>query len=174
MGKKTEPELDEDGNPIPPQHQETDPEGDDPIDDDDTLGKFKKIRENYENKLSDKDKEIEKLKEQLKAKDIKVDETIDELTGEVNEKLEQAEKMKELQNTVNELVKDKAEATVDKFIQQGKIAPAQRESALKLCLSDNDTFMALYENAKPIVQTENKRISAPAGIAESLMNYFKK
>ena len=28
MGKKTEPELDEEGNPIPPQHQETDPEGD--------------------------------------------------------------------------------------------------------------------------------------------------
>ena len=26
MGKKTEPELDEEGNPIPPQHQETDPE----------------------------------------------------------------------------------------------------------------------------------------------------
>lgn len=53
MGKKTEPELDEEGNPIPPQHQETDPEGDNHIDDDDTLGKFKKIRENYESKLSD-------------------------------------------------------------------------------------------------------------------------
>lgn len=160
-------------NPNPNPEPNPNPTGDH-SGDEDTLDKFKKIRENYENKLSDKDKEIEKLKEQLKAKDIKVDETIDELTGEVTEKLEQAEKMKELQNTVNELVKDKAEATVDKFIQQGKIAPAQRETALKLCLSDNDTFMALYENAKPIVQTENKRISAPAGIAESLMNYFKK
>ena len=174
MGKKTEPELDEEGNPIPPQHQETDPEGDDHIDDDDTLGKFKKIRENYESKLSDKDKEIEELKKQLKQKETKVDETIDELTDEVNEKLEQAEKMKELQNTVNELVKDKAEATVDKFIQEGKIAPAQRETALKLCLSDNDTFMSLYENARPIVQTQQKRVSAPAGIADSIMNYFKK
>ena len=173
MAKQTkEPKLDENGNPIDPQHQ--DPNHNEEQNDDDTLGKFKKIRENYETQLSEKDKEIEELKEQLKAKDIKVDETIEELTDEVNEKVKQAEKMKELQNTVNELVKDKAEATVDKFIQEGKIAPAQRETALKLCLSDNDTFMSLYENAKPIVQTENKRISAPAGIAESIVSYFKK
>ena len=174
MGKKTEPELDEEGNPILPQHQETDPEGDDHIDDDDPLGKFKKIRENYESKLSDKDKEIEELRKQLKEKESEVDNTIDNLQDEVNEKVAQAEKMKELQDTVNQLVQDKAEATVDKFIQQGKIAPAQRETALKLCLSDNDTFLEFYENAKPIVETQNKRVSAPAGVAERISNYLKK
>lgn len=165
--------FDENGNPIPDDPaQETNPNPDD-IPDDDTLGKFKKIRENYESKLSDKDKEIEKLKEQLKAKDNEVDETLGELTDEVNEKLEQAEKMKELQSTVNELVKDKAEATVDKFIREGKLAPSQRETALKLCLSDNDTFLDLYENAKPIVETQNTRKSVPAGVAGRIANYFK-
>ena len=140
---------------------------------DDVLDKFKKIKENYESKLTDKDKEIEELKEQLKAKESEVNNTIDDLNDEVNEKLEQVEKMNELQATVNELLKDKAEATVDKFIQEGKIAPAQRDTALKLCLSDNDTFLELYENAKPIVETQQKRQSLPLGTAERIANYFK-
>ena len=138
------------------------------------LDKFKKIKDNYENQLSDKDKEIEELRKQLKEKESEVDNTIDNLQDEVNEKVAQAEKMKKLQDTVNQLVQDKAEATVDKFIQQGKIAPAQRETALKLCLSDNDTFLEFYENAKPIVETQNKRVSAPAGVAERISNYLKK
>ena len=82
--------------------------------------------------------------------------------------------MKELQNTVNELVNDKAEATVDKFIQQGKILPAQRETALKLCLSDNDTFLDLYENAKPIVDVgEQKSKPVPTEFVGKMANYFK-
>lgn len=144
-----------------------------PEEDDDMLGKFKTIKENYESKLSDKDKEIEELKQQLKAKESEVDTTIEDLNDEVKEKLAQAEKMKELQATVNELVHDKAEATVDAFIQQGKILPVQRESALKLCLLDSDTFLGLYRDAKPYVETQQKRKSISTGTAERIANYFK-
>ena len=160
MGKKgqeqnpnpDDPHQEQNPNPeTTPNPQEGDPSGDEDI-----LGKFQKIKENYESKLSEKDKEIEELKKKLIDKESEVDETLDDLNGEVKEKLEQAEKMEELQSTVNELLRDKAEATVDTFIQQGKIAPAQRETALKLCLSDNDTFMELYKNAKPIVETQKK------------------
>lgn len=131
------------------------------------------MKENYETKLSDKDKEIEELRKQLQAKEGEVDDTINDLENEVNEKLNQAEKMKELQATVDELLKDKAEATVDTFIRQGKIAPAQRETALKLCLSDNDTFRELYENAKPIVEVSGQKSKPVSGkLMGKLTNYL--
>ena len=141
--------------------------------DNDTLDKFNKIKERYENELSTKDEEIEKLKEQLKNKNQEVDQTINNLNNEVNDKLEQAEKIKNLQATVDELLDERAEATVDAYIQKGIILPSQKEAAKKLCLNDNDTFLDLYRDAKPIVQTERKRKSVPAGTAERIANYFK-
>jgi len=144
------------------------------------LDKFEKIKENYETTIQDKDKEIEELKKQLKDKDKElkdkneeVNETVDNLNDEVNEKLEQAEKIKSLQATVDELVEERAEATVDAYIQKGIILPSQKEAAKKLCLTDNDTFLDLYREAKPIVQTEKKRESVPNGTAERIANYFK-
>jgi len=137
------------------------------------LDKFNEIKERYETELSDKDKEIEELKKQLQDKNKEVDNTIQNLNDEVNDKLEQAEKIKSLQATVDELVEERAEATVDAYVQKGIILPAQKEAAKKLCLTDNDTFLDLYRDAKPIVETDQKRKSVPTGTAERIANYFK-
>lgn len=140
---------------------------------DEVLDKFNEIKERYETELSEKDKTIEELKKQLKTKEGEVDNTIQTLNDEVNNKLEQAEKIKSLQATVDELVEERAEATVDAYIQKGIILPAQKEAAKKLCLTDNDTFLDLYRDAKPIVETQKKRKSVPTGTAERIANYFK-
>ena len=138
------------------------------------LDKFEKIKENYENTIQDKDKEIEELKKQLKEKNEEVDETVDNLNDEVNEKLEQAEKIKSLQATVDELVEERAEATVDAYIQKGIILPSQKEAAKKLCLSDNDTFMDLYKDAKPIVDVgKPKSKPVPSKLMGQITNYLK-
>ena len=142
---------------------------------DEVLDKFQEIKERYETELSDKDKEIEELKKQLEAKESEVDTTIQNLNDEVNEKLAQAEKMKELQDNVNELLHDKAEALVDKYINEGKLVPAQREKALNLCLSDQDMFIELYENAPSIVDTTKKPKSHKVlGNVDKMVDYFKK
>ncbi len=138
------------------------------------LDKFEKIKENYETTIQDKDKEIEELKKQLKEKNDEVDETVDNLNDEVNEKLEQAEKIKSLQATVDELVEERAEATVDAYIQKGIILPSQKEAAKKLCLSDNDTFMDLYKDAKPIVDVgKPKSKPVPSKLMGQITNYLK-
>ena len=148
-----------DGGEPTPQPGNQNPEPTEPNNDngggsgDDVLDKFKQIKENYETKLSDKDKEIEKLKKQLAEKNDEVDTTINDLNDEVQARIEQSEAYQELLSTVEELQKDKAEATVDAFIQRGIILPAQRKTAIKLCLSDNETFSDLYKDAKPIVDT---------------------
>ena len=110
------------------------------------LDKFDEIKTKYEETISAKDKEIEELKKKLSAKDKEVDDTIQNLNDEVNTKLEQAEEIKRLQSDVNELLQDKAEALVDKYISEGKLVPAQREKALNLCLADQDMFISLYKD----------------------------
>lgn len=140
----------------------------------DDLDKFEKIKENYETTIQDKDKEIEQLKKQLKEKNDEVDETVDNLNDEVNEKLEQAEKIKSLQATVDELVEERAEATVDAYIQKGIILPSQKEAAKKLCLSDNDTFLDLYKDAKPLVDVgKPKSKPVPSKLMGQITNYLK-
>ena len=71
--------------------------------DDEVLDKFNEIKTRYETELSEKDKEIEELKKQLKTKEGEVDTTIQNLNDEVNDKLKQAEEIRNLQNQVNEL-----------------------------------------------------------------------
>jgi hypothetical protein len=78
-----------------------------------------------------------------------------------------------MQTKLAEMEKERAEATVDAYIQKGIILPKQRESAVKICLNDNETFLNLYRDAKPIVETQNKRKSVPSGTAERIANYFK-
>ena len=123
---------------------------------DDTLEKFNQIKNRYEEELSQKDKMIEELKKQLADKDNEVNDTIKDLNNEVNEKLQQAEELKALQANVNELLNDKANALVDKYIHEGKLVPAQREKALSLCLADQDMFIDLYENAPSMVDMSQK------------------
>ena len=141
---------------------------------DDTLDKFNEIKQRFEKELSEKDKVIEDLKKQLEAKDNEVNDTINNLNNEVNEKLEQAEELNKLRENVQELLNDKANALVDKYISEGKLVPAQREKALSLCLSDQDMFISLYENAPSIVDTSPKPKSHKVnGNVEKMVEYFK-
>lgn len=162
MGKKNNPDQNPDPNPEP-QHEDTD-----------VLGKFKEIKEEYESKLSDKDKEIAELRKQLEEKDQKVDDTVKDLKDEVTERLRQSEEYKKLQDTVAKLEKDKAEATVDALIQRGIILPVQRDTAVDLCLTQPKTFMNLYENAQPYVKVgEQKSQKVPADKVGQISNYLK-
>ena len=158
----------EDGGQTPNPNPEPQPTGNDP------LAKFGEIKEKYENVISEKDKEIAELKKQIELKDKEVNDTINNLNDEVKDKLAQAEKMKELQASVNELMNDKAEALVDKYINQGKLVPAQREQALNLCLADQDMFISLYEDAPSIVDTNPKPKSHKVmGNVDKMVDYFK-
>lgn len=141
---------------------------------DDTLDKFNEIKARFEKELAERDKKIKELETELSKKDKEVNDTISSLNDEVNEKLQQAEEMKQLQASVNELLEDKANALVDKYIQQGKLVPAQREKALGLCLSDQDMFIALYENAPSLIDTNPKPKSHKVmGNVDKMAEYFK-
>ena len=137
------------------------------------LDKFNEIKERYETELGNKDKEIAELKKQLEAKDNEVNDTIQNLNDEVNEKLAQAEELNKLRENVQELLNDKAQALVDKYISEGKLVPAQKEKALNLCLADQDMFISLYENAPSIVDTNPKPKSKRISNVEKLGDYFK-
>lgn len=135
---------------------------------------FTDLKEQYEKVIEDKNKEIAELTKSNQLIQEKMDTTVDNLNDEVKAKLQMAEQLQDLNKTVEELVVDKAEATVDTFIQQGKILPAQRETALKLCLSDNDTFLELYKDAQPIIDTNTKpRAKKVDADINRLVDYFK-
>ena len=134
---------------------------------------FTDLKQKYEETIESKNKEINELTKTVKLKEEKVDETINNLNDEVSQKLEQSEKLRELQKNVDELLTEKAEVTVDTYIQKGVIPVAKRDIAIKLCLNDNDTFMELYRDAKPIVEVnehKSKRINADTA---RLVDYFK-
>ena len=134
---------------------------------------FDELKQKYEKIIDEKNKEITELNKTVDLTNKKVDEAVGNLNSEVQEKLKANEEYKKLLADVEELQKDKAEATVDSFIHKGVILPAQRETAIKLCLNDNDTFLDLYRDAKPIVDTTPQRRSVPTGTAERIANYFK-
>lgn len=135
---------------------------------------FDELKQKYETIIEDKNKEIRELDKTNQLLKEKIDSTNANLNDEVKAKLKKAEELAELQKTVEELVVDKAEATVDTFIQQGKILPAQRDVALKLCLSDNDTFLNLYKDAKPVIEVNQKPKSRRVNenIVTGLKDYF--
>ena len=140
----------------------------------DPLDKFNEIKARFEKELEERDKKIKELEEALSKKDNEVNDVISNLNNEVNEKLQQAEELKALQANVNELLNDKANALVDKYIHEGKLVPAQREKALSLCLSDQDMFISLYENAPSLVDTNPKPISHKVnGNVDKMVEYFK-
>ena len=141
----------------------------------DVVDKFSEIKNRYETELTEKDKKIAELEKQLADKEGEVDNAISNLNDEVNEKLAQAKELDQLRENVQELLQDKAEAIVDKYITEGKLVPAQREKALDLCLTDQDMFISLYENAPSIVDTNPKPISHKVnGNVDKMVEYFKK
>ena len=134
---------------------------------------FNDLKKKYEETIESKNKEINELNKTLKLKDEKVDETINNLNDEVSEKLQQSEKLRELQKNVDELLTEKAEVTVDTYIQKGVIPVAKRDIAVKLCLNDNDTFMELYRDAKPIVEVDKQKSRKINADVSRLVDYFK-
>ena len=140
----------------------------------DTLDKFNEIKARFDKELMERDKRIQELEEALSEKDKEVNDVISNLNNEVNDKLKQAEELKALQANVNELLNDKANALVDKYIGEGKLVPAQREKALKLCLSDQDMFIELYENAPSVIDTNTKPKSHKVlSNVDKMVDYFK-
>ena len=159
---------------VDPKPQDTNVQTKPQRDVDDTLEKFNQIKERYETELTAKDKEIQELKKQLEQKDNEVNDTISSLNDEVTEKLQQAEELNKLRENVQELLNDKANALVDKYINEGKLVPAQREKALNLCLADQDMFIDLYENAPKLVDTTTKPKSQRIrGNVDKMAEYFK-
>jgi DNA repair exonuclease SbcCD ATPase subunit len=135
---------------------------------------FEELKKKYEKVIDDKNKEINELMKTNELIKERMNNTVNNLNDEVKMKLEQSEQLAELNKQVEELLTDKAEATVDTFIQQGKILPAQRETALKLCLNDNDTFLDLYKDAQPIIDTGSKPKSKKVNPdMNRLVDYFK-
>lgn len=132
------------------------------------------VRKKYEELIEEKNKEINELTKSNQILNEKMDNTMDNLNDEVQQKIQQSEQLVELNKQVEELLRDKAEATVDKYITEGKILPAQKETALKLCLKDNDTFLELYKDAKPIVEVKKRKSTVASEKLERMSNYFKK
>ena len=131
------------------------------------------LKTKYEEIIEEKNNEIQDLQNNLSETKKKVDETVDTLNDEIQQRLDANEEYQKALSTIKELEQTKAETTVDTYIQKGVILPRQRETAIKLCLNDPDTFSDLYRDAKPIVDTEPKRKSIPSGTAERIANYFK-
>ena len=134
---------------------------------------LEEIKAKYEKVIEDKDKEIRELTKTVKQTKTKVDNTVNDLNNEVEERLRQSEAYKDLEAKLHEMEVQRAETVVESYIAKGVLLPVQKESAIKLCLNDNDTFMNLYKDAQPIVETTQKRKSIPTGTAERIVNYLK-
>lgn len=117
---------------------------------------YDEIKEKYTKAMEIKDNEILELKNKNKELESKTDEALDKLGIEVKERLEQNEKFKKMQDMVNELENERADATIDTLIKKGVILGKQKESAKKLFMQDPDLFDELYADAKPVIDTESK------------------
>ena len=138
------------------------------------LERFKELKEGFDKELKKRDKEIEKLKAQLEAKDKTVDDTIGALNDEVKDKLKQAEEFREMQANMNKLLDENAEVAIDTYIKEGKIASAQKDVAKDLYLKDRETFDKLFENAPSIVDTSKKPQSKKDNVdINKIAEYFK-
>ncbi len=134
---------------------------------------FDDIKQKYEKVIEEKNKEIAELNKTVDLTNKKVENTVNELNDEVTEKLEQSERLRELQKNVDELLKEKAEVTVDTYIQKGIIPNAKRDIAVKLCLNDNDTFLELYKDAQPIIEVKEQKSKKVNADLTRLVDYFK-
>ena len=131
------------------------------------------IKNKYQEIIDKKDTEIKELNKTLDETNRKADNAVDDLTNEVEARLKQTEAYKDMEKKLHEMEVQRAEAQVDAYISKGVILPVQRDSAVKLCLNDNETFSNLYRDAKPIVETQQSRKSIPTGTAERIANYLK-
>ncbi len=117
----------------------------------DVLAAVKSLKETA-SKLKDSEHEIKRLKEQI--------ETMKPKDGEV--RLTEA-KFKTLSDGAataiklqEQIRKNEAEALVDKAISEGKLTPAQKESAMKIALTDRASFDLFMKDAKPVIGFKEK------------------
>ena len=118
---------------------------------------FDELKTKYEKIIEEKNNEITNLQNEKNEIQKKVDDTVDELKDEVQQRLDANEEYQNALATIKELEVERANTTVDTYIKKGIILPAQRETAVKLCLNDNDTFTELYKDAKPVVDVEHNK-----------------
>ena len=135
---------------------------------------FDDLKQKYEKIIQDKDKELNELNKTLEETNKKVDSTVTDLNDEVQARLEATEAYKDLLATVEQLERERAEATVDAYIQKGVLTPAMKDSAVKLCLSDTDTFMNLYKNAEPMVNVKEQKSKKINADISRIRDYLKK
>lgn len=69
----------------------------------------------------------------------------------LNEKIKSMVPVEEKKALEEKLALTDAESTVDAFIRDGKMSPAQRESGIKLALTDSGSFKAFYTASKSII-----------------------
>lgn len=134
---------------------------------------LEEIKDKYQAIIDEKDQQIKELNKTVETNKKKVDSTVDDLNKEVEERLKQSEAYKDLEQKLHTMEVERAETVVDSYIAKGVLLPAQKESAVKLCLNDNDTFMNLYKDAQPIIDTRQERRSIATGTAERIANYLK-
>ena len=140
----------------------------------DKEGAFDEIKQKYEKIINDKDDEIKKLNETVEATNKKVDTTVTDLNDEIKARLEATEEYKKLMATVEQLEKEKAEASVDAVIQKGLALPAQKEALRKWCLNDSDSFVEYFDNAQPIIEVDTQKSKKISADVNRLVDYFKK
>ncbi len=136
-------------------------------------GAFDEIKQKYEKIINDKDEEIKKLNETVEATNKKVDTTVTDLNDEIKARLEATEEYKKLMATVEQLEKEKAEASVDAVIQKGLALPTQKEALRKWCLNDSDSFVEYFDNAQPIIEVDKQKSKKINADLNRLVDYFK-
>lgn len=137
-------------------------------------GAFDEIKQKYEKIINDKDDEIKKLTETVEETNKKVDTTVTDLNDEIKARLEATEEYKKLMATVEQLEREKAEASVDAVIQKGLALPAQKEALRKWCLNDSDSFVEYFDNAQPIIEVDKQKSKKINADLNRLVDYFKK
>ena len=134
---------------------------------------FDELKAKYEKIIEEKDESIKELNKQVEETNKKVDSTVGNLNDEIKARLEATEEYKKLIATVEQLEKEKAEASVDAVIQKGLALPAQKEALKKWCLNDSDSFVEYFDNAQPIIEVDKQKSKKINANLSQLVDYFK-
>ena len=134
---------------------------------------FNELKEKYEKIIQDKDNEIKELNQAVEETNKKVDNTVDNLNDEIQARLEATEEYKRLMATVEQLEREKAEASVDAVIQKGLALPTQKDALRKWCLNDGESFVEYFNNAQPIIEVKQQKSKKVNADLNRLVDYFK-
>ena len=136
-------------------------------------GAFDELKQKYEDIINKKDNEIKELNKNLDETNKKVDTTVGDLNTEIQARLEATEEYKKLMATVEQLEKEKADASVDAVIQKGLALPTQKDALRKWCLNDSESFVEYFDNAQPIIEVDTQKSKKINADITRLVDYFK-